>query len=105
MNIASLWLKMMQQKRIYQLHLDEPLISKSEGQFDKELKDKQLEKKTLLSKTKSEPSKTKEEILRTEVKSSVSTKPSVLIQGNTTHSSVKSIKSTDAFSKKVKMRI
>ena len=95
----------MQQKRIYQLHLNKSLISESESQFNKELKNKQLKKKTLLSKTKSESSKMKEEILRTEVKSSVSTKPSVLIQGNTICSLVKSIKSTNTFSKKVKMRI
>ena len=104
-NIAPLQPKATQQKRIYQLRLDEPLISKSEGQFDEELKDEQLEKKTLSSKTKSEPPKTKGEILRTEVKGSVSTKPSVLIQGNTTRSPVKSIKSTDASPKKAKTGI
>ena len=95
----------MQQKRIYQLCLNESLISESKSQFNKELKDEQLEKKTLLSKIKSEPSKIKEEILRTEVKSSVSTKPSILIQGNTTHLLVKSIKFINAFSKKAKTGI
>ena len=104
-NIASLQPKVTQQKRIYQLHLNEPLISESEKQFNEELKNKQLEKKTLSSKIKSESSKTKGEILRTEVKSSVSTKPSVLIQGNTTHSPVKSIKFINTFSKKVKTEI
>ena len=104
-NIVSLQLKITQQNRIYQLCLNESLISKSESQFDKELKNKQLKKKTLLSKIKSELSKIKGEILRTEVKSSVSTKSSVLIQDNTIYLLVKSIKFTDTFSKKVKIEI